>query len=90
MPQVRCRCGGSVQIPFRTLKKGQRIWNDLAWEMEAEYGWGLSLRWIKAKEDAKLGGWLGLRTIQERVQQAEQGEKNGCNAHWTAFRELWK
>lgn len=75
MPQVRCRCGGSVGIPFRILKKGQRIWDDLAWEMEAEYGWGLSLRWIKAKEDAKLGGSLGLRTINERVQQAGDGRE---------------
>ncbi len=75
MPQVRCRCGGSVGIPFRTLKKGQRIWEDLTWEMEAEYGWGLSLRWIKAKEDAKLGGSLGLRTINERVQQAGAGRE---------------
>jgi hypothetical protein len=77
MPQVRCRCGGSVAIPWKTVRKGQRIWEDLAWEMQAEAGWSLSLRWIKAKEDAKLGGSLGLRTINERVQQAGAG------------RELW-
>ncbi len=41
--------------------------------MQAEYGWGLSLRWIKAKEDGKLGGSLGLRTINERVQQVGEG-----------------
>jgi hypothetical protein len=41
--------------------------------MQAEYGWGMSLRWIKAKEDQKLGGSLGLRTINERVQQAGAG-----------------
>jgi transposase-like protein len=73
MPQVRCRCGGSVAIPWRTLRTGQRIWEDVDWEMQAEAGWGLSLRWIKAKEDAKLGGSLGLRTINERVQQAGDG-----------------
>ncbi len=56
MPQVRCQCGGSVAIPWRTVRKGQRIWEDVGWEMQAEAGWGLSLRWIKAKEDAKLGG----------------------------------
>ena len=77
MPQVCCRCGGSVTIPWRTVRKGQRIWEDVNWEMQAEAGWGLSLRWIKAKEDAKLGGSLGLRTINERVQQAGDG------------RELW-
>jgi putative transposase len=73
MPQVCCRCGGSVAMPWRTVRKGQRIWDDLDWEMQAEAGWGLSLRWIKAKADAKLGGSLGLRTINERVQQAGDG-----------------
>ena len=73
MPQVRCRCGGSVVMPWRTLRKGQRIWEDLGWEMQVDYGWGLSLRWIKAREDAKLGGSLGLRTINEWVQQAGAG-----------------
>jgi transposase-like protein len=75
MPQVLCRCGGSVEMPLRTIRKGQRIWEDLALEMQAEYGWGLSLRWIKAKEDAKLNGSLGLRTINERVQRAGAGRE---------------
>jgi len=76
VPQVRCRCGGSVRIPSRILRKRQRIWDDLGWEMETEYGWGLSLRWIKAKEDAKLGGSLGLRTINERVHRAGDGRED--------------
>ncbi len=75
MPQVRCRCGGGVEVPWRTVRKGQRIWDDLGWEMQAEYGWGLSLRWIKAKEDSKLGGSLGLRTINEWVQRAGSGRE---------------
>lgn len=75
MPQVRCCCGGSVAMPFQTVRKGQRIWDDLALEMQTEYGWGLSLRWIKAKEDAKLNGSLGLRTINERVQRAGAGRE---------------
>jgi hypothetical protein len=75
MPQVRCRCGGWVGVPWRTVRKGQRIWDDLGWEMQAEYGWGMSLRWIKAKEDRKLSGSLGLRTINEWVQQAGEGRE---------------
>ena len=73
----KCAVGvaGSVEMPWRTVRKGQRIWDDVGWEMQAEYGWGLSLRWIKAKEDAKLGGSLGLRTINERVQQAGAGRE---------------
>lgn len=85
MPQVRCRCGGSVAIPSRILRKGQRIWDDLSWEMEAEYGWGMSLRWIKAKEDAKLGGSLGLRTINERVQQAGAGRADWLQRPLASF-----
>lgn len=85
MPQVRCQCGGSVRIPFQTVRKGQRIWDDLAWEMQAEYGWGLSLRWIKAKEDQKLGGSLGLRTINERVQQAGAGREAWLQRTLTRF-----
>jgi len=73
MPQVRCRCGGWVEMHYRTVRKGQRIWDDLEGEIQAEYGWGLSLRWIKAKEDLKLGSSLGLRTINERVKQVGKG-----------------
>jgi transposase-like protein len=85
MPQVRCRCGGSVAMPWRTVRKGQRIWEDLTWEMQAEYGWGLSLRWIKAKEDGKLGGSLGLRTINERVRQAGAGREAWLQRSLSSF-----
>lgn len=85
MPQVRCRCGGSVAMPWRTVRKGQRIWEDVGWEMQAEAGWGLSLRWIKAKEDAKLGGSLGLRTINEWVQQVGDGREMWLQRNLTCF-----
>ncbi len=85
MPQVRCQCGGSVALPWRTVRKGQRIWEDVDWEMQAEAGWGLSLRWIKAKEDAKLGGSLGLRTINERVQQAGDGRAEWLQRKLASF-----
>lgn len=38
MPQVRCQCGGGVEIAWQTVRKGQRIWDDLSWELQAEYG----------------------------------------------------
>lgn len=85
MPQVRCRCKGVVELPWRTVRKGQRIWEDVSWELQAEAGWGLSLRWIKAKEDAKLGGSLGLRTINERVQQAGDGRAAWLQRSLTSF-----
>jgi transposase-like protein len=85
MPQVCCRCGGSVTIPWRTVRKGQRIWEDVDWELQAEAGWGMSLRWIKAKADAKLGGSLGLRTINERVQQAGAGREEWLQRSLSSF-----
>ncbi len=88
MPQVRCRCGGSVALNWQTIRPGQRIWDDLGWELQAEYGWGLSLRWIKAKEDGKLGGSLGLRTINERVQQVGEGLEAWRQQTLTQFPEV--
>ena len=73
MPQVRCECGGNVKMPYQILRARQRIWDDLEWEMRAEYGWGMSLRWIKAKEDAKLKGSLGLRTLNQRIHRLAAG-----------------
>ena len=73
MPQVRCECGGSVKMAYRIIRPRQRIWDDLEWEIRAEYGWGLSLRWIKAKEDAKLRGSLGLRTLNQRIHEVAKG-----------------
>jgi transposase-like protein len=73
MPQVRCECGGSVKMPYQIIRARQRIWDDLEWEIRAEYGWGLSLRWIKAKEDAKLKGSLGLRTLNQRIHRMADG-----------------
>jgi transposase-like protein len=73
MPQVRCECGGSVKMPYQIIQSRQRIWDDLEWEIRAEYGWGLSLRWIKAKVDAKLKGSLGLRTLNQRIHEVAKG-----------------
>jgi transposase-like protein len=60
-------------MPYQIIRARQRIWDDLEWEIRAEYGWGMSLRWIKAKEDAKLKGSLGLRTLNQCVHQLAKG-----------------
>jgi putative transposase len=73
MPQVRCECGGSVRLPYQVLRPRQRLWDDLEWEIRAEYGWGLSLRWIKAKQDAVLQGSLGLRTLNQCIHRMAAG-----------------
>lgn len=72
VPQLECVCGGSVKIPFQTLRSRQRIWDDLEGEIRERYGWGMSLRWIKACVDARLNSSVGLRTLNERVREMAQ------------------
>jgi transposase-like protein len=67
MPQLKCDCGGSVQVAFQTLRPRQRIWDDVAGEIRERYGWGESLRAIKAGLDRQLGSSLGLRTLTGRI-----------------------
>jgi len=43
------------------------MWDDLEGEIRAEYGWGKSLRWLKACVDDKLGSSVGLRTLNRRM-----------------------
>jgi transposase-like protein len=69
VPQIECTCGGMVNMPFQTLRRRQRIWDDLEGEIREEYGWGKSLRWLKACMDAKLGGSVGLRTLNQRMHE---------------------
>lgn len=72
VPQLECVCEGSVKMPFQTLRSRQRIWDDLEGEVRERYGWGMSLRWIKACLDARLKSSVGLRTLNERVRQMAQ------------------
>lgn len=63
MPQVECQCGGSVQVQYPMLKRRQRIWEDVRVAIRQQAGLKLPLRAIKAELDARLGGSVGLRTI---------------------------
>lgn len=67
VPQVICECGGHVCLSFQTLRRGQRIWHDLEWEVIVEYERGLSYRQIKASWDQRLGSSVGLRTLNQRL-----------------------
>jgi putative transposase len=69
VPQVQCVCGGNVPISFRTLRPGQRVWDDLAVEIRVEYQRGLSYRQIKMDLDERLASSVGLRTLNQRVLQ---------------------
>ena len=67
VPQVKCVCGGNVQLRFRAFRCRQRIWDDLELDVRIEYGRGLSYRQIKADWDQRLGGSVGLRSLNGRV-----------------------
>jgi hypothetical protein len=82
VPQVECQYGHAAKEQFQTLQHRQRIWDDLAVEIRAEYGRGMSLRCIKDELDALLEGSIGLRTLNQRVLEIE---KYVCR--WMAERE---
>lgn len=67
MPQAKCRCGGYVSLKFQTLRPRQRLWDDLRWEIQAEYRRGLSYRQIKVDLDQRLASSLSLRTLNQPV-----------------------
>jgi len=67
VPQATCKCRGNVRLKFQTLRSGQRFWEDLQLEIQAEYGRGLSYRQIKADLDERLSSSVGLRSLNQRV-----------------------
>lgn len=72
VPQLICECGGHVNLSFQSLRLGQRIWDDLEWEVVVEYGRGMSYRQIKANWDRRLGSSVGLRTLNRRLLALER------------------
>jgi transposase-like protein len=73
MPQVECRCGGSVRVSYPMLQTRQRIWEDVRVEIRQQAGLKLPLRAIKAQLDARLGGSVGLRTINACIRATAVG-----------------
>ena len=67
VPQVKCACGGNVSLNFRAFRPRQRMWDDFGLEVQTDYGRGMSYRQIKADWDERLGGSVGLRTLNRRV-----------------------
>ena len=72
VPMLECQCcGHDVICHFTILEKFQRFWLDL--DQDVLFGSGLcqSLRHLSQRWSALVGGSVGLRTINERINQIE-------------------
>jgi putative transposase len=68
LPRVLCDCGGSVKIPFSILEPYQQIWHDVALQINRWADLGLSLRQMQGEIGEQIGTQVGLRTLNEQVQ----------------------
>jgi hypothetical protein len=72
VPMLECqRCGHDVVCTYTILEKYQRFWLDL--DQRALFGSGLcqSLRHLSQEWSVLLGSSVGLRTINDRINQIE-------------------
>lgn len=67
VPQVECVCGGRVDMRFQTIRKRQRLWDDLEEAVREGSGHCMSLRQTKTRLDVLLQSSVGLRTLNERI-----------------------
>lgn len=72
LPRVRCVCGGSVSIPFSVVRPYQQIWDDVVAQIQRWADLGLSLRQMQSEIGEKFEAQLGLRTLNQVVQNIEQ------------------
>jgi hypothetical protein len=81
------RCGHDVICTYTILEKYQRFWLDL--DQRVLFGSGLcqSLRHLSQEWSALLGSSVGLRTINERINQIEPllGPTNCATRLWKSL-----
>ncbi len=72
VPMLECQqCQHDVICSFSILEKFQRFWLDLDQDVLFSSGLCQSLREISQRWSATVGGSVGLRTINERINQIE-------------------
>src|SRR5437868_6092593 len=70
VPMLECQqCQHDVICSFTILEKFQRFWLDLDQDVLFSSGLCQSLREISERWSASVGGSVGLRTINERINQ---------------------
>jgi len=72
VPMLECQqCHHDVLCQFSILEKYSRFWLDLDQDVLFSSGLGQSLRVISERWSEQVGGNVGLRTINERINQIE-------------------
>lgn len=72
VPMLECQCcHHDVICTFALLEKYQRFWMDLRQDALFSSGLGQSLRAIRERWSGQLGSPVGLRTINELINQVE-------------------
>jgi transposase-like protein len=71
LPRVVCECGGSVTIPFSILAPYQRLWDDVLEQIGRWATLGMSLRQMQGEIGEQMGTQIGLRKLNEVVQQVK-------------------
>jgi putative transposase len=72
VPMVECqKCQHDVVCNYAILEKNKRFWLDLDQDVLWSSGYCQSLREISERWSATLGSTVGLRTINERINQIE-------------------
>ncbi|HLZ61492.1 MAG TPA: transposase [Ktedonosporobacter sp.] len=73
VPMLECQhCRHDVVSHFAILEKYQRFWMDLDQDVLFHSGLGVSLRQLQERWSATVEGSIGLRTLNERINQVEQ------------------
>lgn len=84
VPMLECQhCGHDVICDFAILDKNKRFWFDLHQDALWSSGCGQSLREICEHWAAILGDTVGLRTVNERINQMEElAQKFHTKKYW--------
>ncbi len=86
VPMMECQhCQHDVVSHFAILEKYQRFWMDLDQDVLVSSGLGMSLRQLQERWSATVEGSIGLRTLNERI---NQGERLASCAHTAPLADI--
>lgn len=84
VPMIECqKCQHDVESHFAILEKYQRFWMDLDQDVLFGSGFAQSLRQMQERWSAIVEGSVGLRTLNERINQVELLAQAAHSKHLT-------